>query len=143
MAADGRGARRLTWSPGRDAHPRYFPSGRRLAFQSPRDYAGPREVDLYTMDADGSRQRRLVAAPGFDGVAIPSPGGARIAFQRGRTVRRVTQGMSVRSQASWTQDGRRIAFSAYGTGVDEVYVVNADGTGLVRLTKGTEGMRGD
>ena len=83
MAADGPGSRRLTHSPGRDAHPAFTPDGARIVFQSPRDYGGAHEVDLYVMDADGGNQRRLIVAPGFDGVPVPSPDGQRIAFQRG------------------------------------------------------------
>lgn len=48
MNADGSDAQRLTYSPGRDAHPMYFPDGSRIAFQSPRDSTDPLEVDLYT-----------------------------------------------------------------------------------------------
>jgi Tol biopolymer transport system component len=45
------------------------------------------------------------------------------------------------SQAGWSPDNTRILFSGRSAGVQEVYVMNADGTGLRRLTRGTEGIR--
>jgi TolB protein len=56
-------------------------------------------------------------------------------------VRRLTTALGVRSQPSWSLDGRTLLFSATGTGADEVYVVGADGTALRRVTRGTEGRR--
>jgi TolB protein len=56
-------------------------------------------------------------------------------------VTRLTVGLEVWSQAAWSPDGRSLLFSARTNGVDEVYRVGADGTGLVRLTRGGEGMR--
>jgi Tol biopolymer transport system component len=44
-------------------------------------------------------------------------------------------------QAGWSPDGRRIMVSAQAGGVHDVWVMNADGTGLTRLTKGAEGLR--
>jgi TolB protein len=55
-------------------------------------------------------------------------------------VTRLTSGIEVWSQPSWSPDGTRIAFSG-NAGVHEVYVVAADGTNLTRLTRGTEGTR--
>jgi Tol biopolymer transport system component len=56
-------------------------------------------------------------------------------------VSRLTKGMDVWSQASWSPDGRRILFSAKQAELDDVYVVDSDGSGLTRLTKGLEGIR--
>jgi TolB protein len=36
--------------------------------------------------------------------------------------------------ASWSPDGTRLAFGAFGENDLQVYVVNADGTGLTQLT---------
>ena len=35
---------------------------------------------------------------------------------------------------TWSPDGLRIGFTTNRDGDDEIYVMNADGTGLVRLT---------
>jgi len=85
MNADGANPRRLTHSPGRDAHPYFARSGKQIFFQSPRDYRDEQSlVAVYVMDRDGGGQRRLIEARGgFSGVPVPSRDGRRIAFMRG------------------------------------------------------------
>ena len=56
-------------------------------------------------------------------------------------MKRLTSGIAVWAQPSWSEDGRRILFSAEKNEIHDVYVVQADGTGLTRLTKGSEGIR--
>jgi Tol biopolymer transport system component len=144
MAADGGDARRLTWSAGRDAHPAYLPSGRRIVFQSPRDYATAGEVDVYTMDANSDRQRRLFAHRGFDGVPVPSPDGRQIAFQRGtldstgnnfhwellltdtlgRNERTLTANRWSSQVPSWTSGGTELVFYANPDGRDQLFLMN-------------------
>ena len=38
-------------------------------------------------------------------------------------------------QALWSPDGRMIAFLSFGAGNVEIYVMNADGSGLRNLTR--------
>jgi Tol biopolymer transport system component len=59
----------------------------------------------------------------------------------GTGVVRLSRDLDVWSQPSWSPDGRRLLVSASATGVMEVYVMNADGSGQTRLTRGTEGER--
>jgi Tol biopolymer transport system component len=49
--------------------------------------------------------------------------------------------LQVRGQPSWSRNGQQLLFSATGTGTDEVYIINVDGSGLQRLTRGSEGIR--
>jgi Tol biopolymer transport system component len=53
----------------------------------------------------------------------------------GRGVMRLTRdGKSIQSMA-WSTDGERLLFSSERTGNGDIYVMNADGTGLQRLTR--------
>jgi TolB protein len=108
-----------------------------------------REPGLYVMNPDGTGVRPLSDA--VDTGAAWSPDGSRIAFvggfdeedisiyvmrADGTDVRRVTDGGSLVDGEdlgpSWSPDGMRIAFARGG----DIFTVNADGTGLVRLTEG-------
>lgn len=64
----------------------------------------PRQWEIMVMDMDGGNPVSLVQEPGYD--CCPE----------------------------WSRDGRRIAFVSSRTGNQEIYVVNADGTGRTQLT---------
>ena len=143
MNADGADLRRLTFSPGRDAHP-YWLSANRLVFQSPRNQSSERIVDLYTMDANGRNQRRLLGGGAFTGVPVPSRDRKRIAFQRGtwdesirnfhwelfvvdssgRHERQLTGNAWSSQVPSWRPGDREIVFYANPSGVDQLFVMN-------------------
>lgn len=151
--ADGSGVKRLTNDPARDFAPAWSPDGARIAFTSSIDGNG----EIYVMNPDGSRLTNLTNNPSWDANATWSPDSARIAFSSGRDGAGGIYAMnadgsgltlltSQRSDAtpSWSPDGSRIAFISYrgtsfrdGTqysGHPEIYVMNADGSGLTRLT---------
>jgi TolB protein len=96
-----------------------------------------------------------VTSDANDTAPAVSPDGAFVAFNSDRdggsdlylleiasgSVRRLTTGLEVRSQAGWSGDGNRLVFSGSGLGVDDVFVIGRDGRGLMRLTRGAEGLR--
>jgi TolB protein len=101
-------------------------------------------ADLYLLNRAG-RLTRLVADPASDSVgpSALSPDGRRLVFFRrgqgifvlnmdNKRVARLTQNRSD-SAPGWSPDGRRITF----TRGDNVYVMNADGTGAKRIFNGT------
>ncbi|HKW11705.1 MAG TPA: hypothetical protein VJO33_15065, partial [Gemmatimonadaceae bacterium] len=251
MQVDGTSPTRVTSSPGRDAHPQFLTTGR-IVFQSPRNYADDRNVDLFLADATGAHLRRIVAGSSFNGVPIPSHDHRALLFQRGewnaaaknfhwellltdtlgtsprpltanpwssqvpswfpgdremaffanpdgreqlfvmnvetravrplirsnandqtpsvspdgrfiafvsdrngsasrdlflftvetRVVRQLgPSGLVLFSQPSWSPDGERLLFSGTGSGLDEIYLINRDGTGFTQLTQGATGVR--
>lgn len=118
----------------------------RIAFVTSRN--GP-PGEIYVMDPDGKNQRNITNTPASETCPGFSPDGTRIAFVcdglclmnpdgSGRTqIQNGNSGLIYFASPDWSPDGNKIAF--YAARVDDrnnsdVYVVNADGTGLARLT---------
>jgi TolB protein len=161
MNADGTNERLLTPGPRwvGDSSPSWSPDGRWIAFSSSRIKDGNPEI--FKMRPDGSRVTRLTftdtageVSPD-DGFPDWSPDGRWIVFSStrasaqhdlwvmrpdGERARRITRTPKFDDWgARWSREGTRIAFYAVGrnTQVNDVYVVNADGSGLSRVTRGT------
>ena len=111
MNADGSGEQQLTDLDGYNSNaPAWSPNGRKIAFHSNRG-GGVGESDIYVMNADGSDVVRLT------NLTALGLGGAHF--------------------ASWSPDGEKVVFNSFFNGGQqprEIYVVNADGTGLINLT---------
>jgi Tol biopolymer transport system component len=112
MNPDGTGVRRLS-SEAVDTDPAWSPDGSRIAFV--RGFSDE-DAGIYVMGADGTGAQRLTDAGSLIDASDDGP--------------------------SWSPDGTRIAFARAGreegaqTGNADIYVVEADGTDLVRLTDG-------
>jgi Tol biopolymer transport system component len=153
---DGSGLARLTYSDAGDIAPAWSPDGTRIAFGcgiGPETDGGIRWVgpsDICLMDADGRRLVRLTNDPVSDGEPTWSPDGSRIAFRRegdiytmkpdGADLTRLTTD-AFAYEPAWSPDGTKIAFTSRrdldpnGMGNPEIYVMDADGTGAVNLTR--------
>lgn len=92
-------------------NPTAFPGANgRIAFVSLRD----RNAEIYTANPDGTNQTRLTDTPAQELMPAWSPDGTRIAFTS-VTANRTTDSTSVNATA-------------------DIYIINADGSGLRRLT---------
>jgi len=160
MNADGSGLKQLTQTKKptstEDHKPSWSPDGKRIAFQRYNTTAQPASLSaIYVMNADGTQLRRLT--PRSMDASNPrwSRDGTRIAFNDyaedvpnksanvytirtdGKGLRKVTHytGGTKRGFVNdWSPDGRQIVYHLIGDKVNDLYVVNADGTNTHALT---------
>jgi Tol biopolymer transport system component len=155
---DGSNLTRLTKEGGWD--PCWSPDGKKIAFVSNRDGS----VNIYIMNADGSNVTQITKMPhyfewvGSNGVLkgtieVPahpswSPDGKRIVFSVWFTDRQIAiinvdgSNLTLLTDSTefkndwpkWSPDGKKIAFASTRNGNWDIYVMDASGTNLKRLT---------
>jgi len=151
--ADGTGVTRLSGvTPLEfDEHPTWSPDATKIAFSS---VLGGGRPQIYEMNADGTGVTRLTTDMADDFEPAWSPDGAKIAFTSDLSgndqiyvMNAAGGGMPVRLTATsarettpaWSPDDSRIAFQSdrdtpAGNFNVKIFMMNADGTGVVRLT---------
>ena len=147
--ADGRSVRRLTTS--RDANdraPTLSPDGRMIAWERELSSGGGdvSAVEIWTMRADGSEARAVVRNGSFNRSPSWAPDGSIVYASRvtgsdqiwrvapDGTTERLTTGAAADQFPRVSPDGSRILFQS-NRGLDfDVYVMNADGSGVRNLT---------
>lgn len=148
MRADGSARTRLTADGAFNLVPSISPDGSRIAYTS--DRTGNQEI--YTIAADGTDERQLTTSSfTFVGPKY-SPDGTKllVAMRESPTdpnqdlyilnadgsgpLQRLTTGVENAESRSWSPDGTRIVFNNVVNGVGQIFVVNADGTGLKQIT---------
>jgi len=147
---DGTGLRNLTRNPLLDAMPAFSADSREIIFS--RDAFG--QAQLYRMDTNGGGQRRVTGAAGYEMSPAASLDGRHLVFAGDRTSR----GLDILSldllepghervlaarrghdnMPAFSPDGSHIVFIATSDGNAEIYMMKADGTGLVRITHTVE-----
>ncbi len=114
MDSDGSNVQRLTeftiagwlsWSP----------DGERIAFEA--NFDGIREISV--MDSDASKVQRLTHTPVRDASLSLDP---------------FSQFLTDNSAPEWSPDGQKIVFDSNRDGILEIYVMDADGGNVERLT---------
>src|SRR6266705_145148 len=136
--------------------PALAPDGRQIAYFSEKNSFF---VDLYLADAEtGKVLRRLVKSTlssnyeslrFINSAGSFSPDGRYFAIaakrkdrddlvildvKKDEEVRRIPLPLNGLTTPSWSPDGKELAFSGYDGGISDLFVVNADGSGLHRLT---------
>ena len=148
--ADGSDLRPLTDGQQPDYSPVFSADGQQIYFT--RDFYG--KPKIYLMDADGGNGRPVTNKSGYELGPIISPDGKTILFsadrQDGRkmgldiytvdlsqpnTERYLISHPMHDADVVYSSDGKRIAFVAHSDDNPEIYLANADGTGLLRLTR--------
>ncbi len=142
---DGSNDHAITSSPYNESSGDWSPDGKRIVYVSDRD--GYR--DIYVMNSDGSDPVKLTDDFFDDNHPRWSPDGKWILFDSdregrygiyvmrpdGSKVRRVTGYQGDAVTGTWAEGGKRIIFSSNREGKDwELYSINSDGSGLMRLT---------
>lgn len=163
MNADGSGLVRLTNSPGWDLFPSW--SGTWIAFEREMETLEAGALEIFLMRQDGTGAVNLTKNVDFARGPSLSPDGSRVVFQSDRDydidfteiwpeiwvmdadgsnpVNLSNTDTASDMFPEWSPDGTRIAFSSDrsddavpGPGdVFEVHLMNADGSGVVKLTE--------
>src|SRR6266550_2326028 len=135
-----------------DVQPAWSPDGSKIAFAS--DRSSPRGIgDIYVMDTTGAGVVNLTQNAANDLAPAWSPDGTKIAFMSDRDpagfavwVMDSDGSNPVRVSPttpcgvpSWTPDGQRLAFECDA----DIWVANADGTGLLRITRTANNQRSE
>jgi Tol biopolymer transport system component len=150
--ANGSHARRLTKADGKVAtpdalffqvEPAYSPDGKKIAFSSGRDGIS----HIFVMNADGTETTRVTGSQKNDNHPSWSVDGKRIVFSRegalfvipatGGAPRRVGHGYGSAMNPAYSPNGKLISYDYRKPGYSnrEIYVMNADGTGIRPVTR--------
>ncbi len=137
MNVDGSGLSRLTNGQGTIQDPQWSPDGTALIFSA-------------TSESEAGAVIYLILSTGTQGGILTSghsprwaPDGTRILFQRddnlfildvtSRQEVQLTNSPAVEAGAAWSPDGAQIVFHADNAGDYDLFLINADGSGLRRL----------
>jgi tricorn protease-like protein len=148
MNADGTGVVQLTSNIFYDRHPKWSPSGAKIAFES---YRGG-NWEIMTMNGDGSGEVQLTHNSAYDFEPDWSPDSTKIAWRTGQFdsigdvavmnadgsgVVNLTNDPVYDREPAWAPAGTKIAYASVQTTNFDIRVMNPDGTGKVTLTTST------
>jgi Tol biopolymer transport system component len=142
IKVDGTGLTRVTSDTFSDAQPSWAPDGTRLVFA--RSLATSLGAGLRIVNVDGGGLQ-VLTTEATDAEPAWSPDGSRIAFTRGGNIvvvnpdgaglQPLTDTLLNAGDPAWAPDGAHIAFSSTASGVLDLFVMGADGSGVVNITQ--------
>lgn len=144
---DGTNLVNLTNNASSDVNARWSPDGSKIAFVS--DRTG--NDDIWVMNNDGSNLVNLTNNTDTDTYPVWSPDGSRIAFNTtdenfnsiiklmnndGSNPVNLTPNSMNNYFPEWSPDGSKIAFRSSRAGLEEVWVMDSDGSNEFNLSQG-------
>ena len=148
---NGHDLRRLTTNPGFDACAAYSADGKEITWCSG-IVTGPGvgTLEIFKMRSNGHDQQQVTHMGGFAVFPDFSPDGSRIAFtgrppgstnpdvyvinSDGTGLTRLTTAERFDGYPAWSPDGSQIVFESVRSGVQQVWLMNTDGSGQTQLT---------
>ena len=138
--ADGTNPRQLTTHAANDTRPAFSNTGTKIVFASDRNSTAGTS-DLFVMDANGANQVAITNTPTIDeNYPSWSPDGTAIAFSRdgdiykaspsGANLTRLTTSAITEFEPDWSPSSSQIVFRQGINGDDELWKINANGSGL-------------
>lgn len=150
---DGSGLRNLTQDQAKDLFPAWSPDGKQIVFASNRG-SGSDSYSLYLMNIDGSDLHLVYQSSAISVFPNWSADGHEIVFANDkednrsgnfeifsfspgsdRSEKRLTFRRRVDTMPAFSPDGKKIVYVSEGDGNPEIYLMNADGSGALRLTR--------
>ena len=158
MDADGNDPINLTQHEMSDVVPSWSPDGSKIAFVAGPQNVQPHPRHIFVINADGKERRNLTDDTNLTDSFSPSwsPDGKSIAFSSrpniserhiyvmtatGKRLERLTKGKDYNGRPAYSPDGTKIVFESTRDGDWNIYLMDTDGGGTVKLTKtppGTE-----
>ena len=153
MEADGSNIIRMTTSKAHEKEPSWFPDGKSIAYSSEIKKFIRKQLTLWRVDIQTKKTERVM--PGYNkGHAIPnvSPKGNLLTFTGKRTMGWDAAMYDMRKndvqfldeggkscRARFSKDGKKLAYvSSKADGKGDIWIMNPDGTGKMRLTERDE-----